>query len=216
MEIILLERVENLGQMGDVVKVKDGYARNYLLPQKKALRATRDNLKRFETERAQLEATNLERRKEAQAVAEKLDGLTIVLLRQASESTQLYGSVNARDIAAGIVEAGFTVDRRQVVLDRAIKTLGIHPVRVALHAEVAVTVNVNVARSLEEAEIQAAGRRAEAAEAADAEAESIVVDEFFEDAALAPSDDERESEDGAGEVAAEATAEATPDKDAGA
>lgn len=216
MEIILLERVENLGQMGDVVKVKNGYARNYLLPRNKALRATPDNLKRFETGRAQLEASNLERRKEAESVAATLEGLTIVLLRQASESTQLYGSVTARDIAAGVVEAGFTIGRQQVVLDRSIKTLGIHPVRVALHSEVPVTVNVNVARSLEEAEIQAAGQRAEegAGEAAGdgGEGEVAAVDEFFEDAALAPG--RGGGEDEAEQRAADGTETADADKTA--
>ena len=154
MEVILLERIEKLGQMGDVVDVKAGYARNFLLPQKKALRATDNNKARFENERAQLEAVNLERRSEAEAVGGKLDGLHLTLVRQAGDSGQLYGSVSSRDIAEGITTAGFTVQRQQVVLDRPIKAIGLHPVHVVLHPEVTVTVTANVARSEEEAEIQ--------------------------------------------------------------
>src|SRR5690606_5043622 len=157
MEVILLERVEKLGQMGDVVKVRDGYARNFLLPQKKALRASKENLAMFEAQRAQLEADNLKRRDEAAKVAEKLDGQTVVVIRAASESQQLYGSVNSQDIAKAIIEAGFTVNRRQVILDKVLKTLGLHDIRVRLHPEVTVTVTVNIARSPEEAEIQARG-----------------------------------------------------------
>jgi large subunit ribosomal protein L9 len=170
MEIILLERVEKLGQMGDVVRVKDGYARNYLLPHRKALRATRSNRERFEKERAQLEVTNLARRQDAEAVAKKMEGLRVTLLRQASESTQLYGSVNARDIADAVTAGGFTVDRRQVQLNVPIKSLGIHQVRVALHPEVFVTVSVNVARSEAEAEVQASGGK-------------VAAEEFFEEGA---------------------------------
>jgi len=156
-DLILLERVDKLGQMGQIVKVKPGYARNYLLPQKKAMRATKENLAYFETQRAQLEANNLERKSEATDVGEKLDGLKVVLIRQAGESGQLYGSVDARDIAEAVTEAGFTVERSQIVLDRPIKTLGLHPVRVMLHPEVGVTVTANVAQSQEGAELQAAG-----------------------------------------------------------
>ena len=156
-ELILLERVDKLGQMGQVVKVKPGYARNYLLPQKKAMRATKENLAYFETQRTQLEANNLERKSEASQVGETLDGLKVVLIRQAGESGQLYGSVAARDIAEAVTEAGFTVERRQIVLDRPIKTLGLHPVRVMLHPEVGITVTANVAQSQEGAELQAAG-----------------------------------------------------------
>jgi len=159
MEIILLERIENLGQMGDVVNVKPGFARNYLLPQKKALRATAANRSLFETQRAQLEATNLDRRKEAEAVAAKLDGLSVVIVRQASDNDQLYGSVTVRDIAQAITEAGFTVDSKQVQLARPIKTVGLHQVSVRLHPEVSVAVTSNVARSPDEAELQAQGRR---------------------------------------------------------
>jgi len=158
MEIILLERVPNLGQMGDVVKVRPGYARNFLLPQKKALRATKENLAYFESQRAQLEAQNLKRRQDAEAVAQKLDGLQVVILRQAGETGQLYGSVSTRDIANAVTEAGFTVDRRQVLLDQPIKSLGIFKTRVALHPEVIVTISVNVAQSEEEAAMQAAGK----------------------------------------------------------
>jgi len=154
MQVILLERIEKLGQMGEVVKVKPGYARNYLLPTRKALRATKENIAYFETQRVQLEAENLHHREEAEAVAKKIEGLTVILIRQAGESGQLYGSVSSRDLAEAIAEAGTTVDRRQVELDRPIKMLGLHPVRVRLHPEVAVTVTANVARSEEEAKTQ--------------------------------------------------------------
>jgi len=157
MEIILLERVEKLGQMGQVVKVRPGFARNFLLPQKKALRATKENLAIFETRRGQLEAANLDKRKEAEQVAEKMKGVSVVLIRQAGESGQLYGSVSARDIAVGVTEAGFAIVRGQVTLDKTIKTLGLYPVRVVLHPEVAVQVTVNVAQSAEEAQMQAKG-----------------------------------------------------------
>jgi large subunit ribosomal protein L9 len=155
MEIILLERIEKLGQMGDVVRVKPGYARNYLLPRKKAVRLTDDNRKRFEEQRAQLEATNLARRGEAEAVAAKLRGLAVVLIRQAGEAGQLYGSVNARDIADAVTAAGFTVNRQQIRLQQPIKTLGLHDVAVGLHPEVIERITVNVARTPEEAETQA-------------------------------------------------------------
>jgi large subunit ribosomal protein L9 len=154
MEVILLERVEKLGQMGDVVNVKPGFARNYLLPQKKAVTATETNKKQFEARRSQLEAQNLQMKGEAEKVAVKLEGLSVTMIRQAGDTGQLYGSVNARDIAMGVTEAGFTVTRRQVNLDQPIKTVGLHPVRIALHPEVLVTVTANVARSAEEAEIQ--------------------------------------------------------------
>jgi large subunit ribosomal protein L9 len=154
MEVILLERIEKLGQMGDVVNVRSGFARNYLLPQKKAVTANEESRKQFEAKRAQLEAQNLERRKDAEQVAKKLDGLFVVMIRQAGDAGQLYGSVNARDIANAVTEAGFTVERRQINLDQPIKTLGLNPVRVALHPEVFVTVTANVARSAEEAKIQ--------------------------------------------------------------
>jgi large subunit ribosomal protein L9 len=154
MQIILLERVEKLGQMGDVVTVKPGFARNFLLPKKKALRATKVNLEFFEQQRSQLEATNLKRRDEAQGVAGKIDGIEVVLLRQAGDTGQLYGSVTNRDIAQEALNAGITVERGQVRLDQPIKTLGLFPVRVVLHPEVWVTITVNIARSLEDANLQ--------------------------------------------------------------
>lgn len=156
-ELILLERVEKLGQMGQVVKVRPGFARNYLLPQKKALRATNENLAYFDSQRAQLEANNLQRKTEATEIGGKLEGLTVVIIRQAGESGQLYGSVSARDIAEAVTGAGFTIEKRQVILDRPIKRLGLHSVRVALHPEVSLTVTANVAQSAEEAEMQAKG-----------------------------------------------------------
>lgn len=157
MQVILLQRIGRLGQMGDVVTVKDGYARNYLLPQKKALRATEENRAHFESQRAQLEANNLELKKEAEAVAEKLDGKIFVAIRSAGDTGQLYGSVSTRDIAEVVTEGGFTIDRRQVILERPIKTLGLHETRVALHPEVTVKVMLNVARSEDEAERQSRG-----------------------------------------------------------
>lgn len=156
-DVILLERVQKLGQMGQIVNVRPGYARNYLLPQKKALRATKDNLAYFETQRTQLEANNLQRKSEASDVAAKLEGLAVALIRQAGEGGQLYGSVAARDIAEAVTAAGFTIERQQIVLDRPIKTLGLHQVRVMLHPEVGVTVTANVAQSEEGARMQAAG-----------------------------------------------------------
>jgi large subunit ribosomal protein L9 len=185
MQVILLERIEKLGQMGDIVNVKDGFARNYLVPHGKAMRATKVNRAEFERRRVQLEAANLQRKEEATAVAGRVDGHSVTVLRQAGEGGQLYGSVNARDIAVAFGEAGISFDRQQVRLASPLKTLGIHQVRVALHPEVSVTVVVNVARSQEEAELQAnpdlaaaaaaaeeAERAAEAAEAAAARAEA--------------------------------------------
>jgi len=155
MEVILLERVEKLGQMGQVVKVKPGFARNYLLPQKKALRATKANLAVFEKQRAHLEAQNLERRKDAEAIAPKVQGVSVIVIRQAGETGVLYGSVSSRDIAEALTAAGVKIDRAQVAIDQPIKTLGLFPVRIVLHPEVSVNVTVNVARSQEEAELQA-------------------------------------------------------------
>lgn len=157
MEVILLERIGRLGQMGDVVKVKDGYARNFLLPQKKALRATKENRSRFETERTQLEANNLELKKEAETVGEKLDGQVFVAIRSAGDTGQLYGSVSTRDIAEFVTDGGFTIERRQVILERPIKTLGLHAISLALHPEVVIKVALNIARSEDEAQRQAAG-----------------------------------------------------------
>lgn len=157
MEVILLERIEKLGGMGDVVGVKDGYARNFLLPRRKALRATPENMERFEREREGLEKLNSDRRDAAHSAATRLEGESIILIRQASDTLQLYGSVNARDVAEAMSERGADIRRQQVRLDRPIKSLGMHDVRIALHPEVTVTVKVNVARSPEEAEIQARG-----------------------------------------------------------
>jgi len=154
MDVILLERIERLGQIGDVVKVKPGFARNFLLPTKKALRATEENKKRFEAQRAQIEANNLSRRQEAEKISDKVDGLKVVIIRQASETGILFGSVSTRDIAEGVTKAGFTIDRAQVKLDKPIKTLGLHDVRVALHPEVIVKVTANVAKSEDEAVAQ--------------------------------------------------------------
>ena len=154
MQIILLERIEKLGQMGDLVNVKPGYARNYLLPQGKALRANKANMERFESERAQREANNLTQRSEAETEAKKMDGLAVNMVRAASEMGQLFGSVTSRDIAEAVTEAGFTIDRSQVVMDRAIKALGLTETRIRLHPEVSVSVIVNIARSLAEAETQ--------------------------------------------------------------
>ncbi len=155
MQIILLERVEKLGQMGDEVAVKPGYARNFLLPQGKAVRATKANRERFEEQRIELEARNLERKSEAERVATDLNGLTVVLIRAASDTGQLYGSVTARDIADSIAAAGITIARSQVMMERPIKTIGIFDFRIKLHPEVIVTVHINVAQSQEEAEAQA-------------------------------------------------------------
>lgn len=157
MQVILLERIAKLGQMGDTVRVRDGYARNFLLPQGKALRANKTNMQRFENERAQLEARNLERRQEAEAVAAKLDGESMIMIRSAGETGQLYGSVSTRDISDGLTAAGFTLSRGQVELSTPIKTVGLHNVLIRLHPEVEVGVTVNVARSEDEAVRQAAG-----------------------------------------------------------
>ena len=171
MQVILLQRVPKLGQMGEVVNVKDGYGRNYLLPQGKALRANAANIKSFEGKKAQLEAVNLETRKEAEAVAAQLDGQTYVIIRSASDAGALYGSVTTRDAADAATAGGVTVNRNQVVLDRPIKELGLHSVSVQLHPEVLAKFTVNVARSPEEAELQASGKSI-AAIAAEAEAEA--------------------------------------------
>lgn len=190
MELVLLERVDKLGQMGEVVSVKDGYARNFLLPQGKALRATKANMARFEAERAQLETRNLEAREEAEKVARKLDGQQFVVIRSASDTGSLYGSVSTRDVADAAAEAGFSVERRQVVLDRPIKEIGVHPLHVVLHPEVSAGITVNVARSLEEAQIQASGKTiAELRAEEDAEAEFDVA-ELFEDIGAAAAEDE--------------------------
>ena len=181
MDIILLERVAKLGQIGEVVKVKEGYARNYLLPQGKALRVNAANIARFDAEKAQMEARNLETKKEAEALAEKLDGQTFIVIRSASDAGSLYGSVTTRDAAEAATAEGFSVDKGQVVLNATIKDLGIHAVNVVLHPEVSVVINMNVARSVEEAELQAAGKSvAELAAEAEAEAE-FEIQELFDD-----------------------------------
>ena len=190
MQVILLERVAKLGQMGEVVKVKHGYARNFLLPQGKALRASEDNIKSFEGRKAQLEAQNLETKNEAEKVAGKLDGETFIVIRSASDSGALYGSVTTRDAADAATAAGFTVDRKQVVLTRPIKELGLHTVEVVLHPEVTATVTLNVARSNEEAELQASGKSIQDL-AAEAEAEAnFEIAELFDDIGSAGQDDE--------------------------
>ena len=199
MQVILLERIGRLGQMGDVVTVKDGFARNFLLPQGKALRATEANRKRFERERAQLEARDLELKGEAQAVAAKLDGQSFIVIRQAGDTGQLYGSVSTRDIADAVTEGGFTVERRQVMLDRPIKTLGLHQLRVQLHAEVEPHITVNVARSADEAAKQARGEdvsRAATEAEEDAEAAKRAAAALFEEGARAEVTGEAEEGDG--------------------
>lgn len=187
MEVILLERIGRLGQMGDTVKVKDGYARNFLLPQGKALRANEANKKKFEGQRAQLEAQNLERKNEAQAVADKLNGESFIVVRSAGETGQLYGSVSTRDIAEIITADGFTLHRNQVELNHPIKTIGLHEVSVSLHPEVQVKVMVNIARSTEEAERQAKGEDLTSIEAIYGIEEQPLSEEVF--------DDEDEAED---------------------
>ncbi|MCX5493185.1 50S ribosomal protein L9 [Kaistia dalseonensis] len=184
MDVILLERVAKLGQMGEVVRVKDGFARNFLLPTGKALRATEANKKRFEAEKVQLEARNLERKKDAEAISEKLNGQSFVVVRQAGETGQLYGSVSSRDVADLVTEAGFSVSRNQVVLEQPIKTIGLHTIIIALHPEVESTVTVNVARSADEAARQEKG-------------EDLTVRETFE---LEPLEDEEGFEDEAEEA----------------
>ncbi|HEY8950296.1 MAG TPA: 50S ribosomal protein L9 [Rhizomicrobium sp.] len=195
MQVILLERVEKLGQMGDEVKVKDGFARNFLLPKKKALRATKANREYFQTQKAQLEASNLKAKGEAEKVGKKLDGQTFMLIRQAGDRGQLYGSVSPRDISDAITAGGVTVSRTQVPLDKAIKTIGLFPVSVVLHPEVRVTVTINVARTEEEAERQAKGEDVladrTAAEEASAEAQASA-EAIFEEGA-GPKEEESEA-----------------------
>jgi large subunit ribosomal protein L9 len=182
MQVILLERVEKLGQIGDEVKVKDGFARNFLLPKKKALRATDKNRAFFETQRAQLEARNLERKGEAEKIAKKLDGQTFVLLRQAGDRGQLYGSVSPRDIADVVSAGGFSIDRTQVPLDKAIKEIGLVQTVIVLHPEVRVTVTINVARTEDEAQRQARGEDV-LAERTEAEEAAVEAEALFEEGA---------------------------------
>lgn len=182
MEVILLERIARLGQMGDTVRVKDGFARNYLLPRGKALRANEANLKRFESQRAELEARNLERKTEAEAVASKLDGMSFIAVRSAGETGQLYGSVSTRDIVELLAGEGFIINRSQVELNQPIKTIGITAITIALHPEVDARVTVNVARSADEAERQAKGEDLTSAEAIYGKdiTEAANPEEFFE------------------------------------
>jgi large subunit ribosomal protein L9 len=187
MKVILLERVERLGTLGDVVNVKDGFARNFLLPKSKALRATSANLKVFEHQRADIEARNAKAREAAAKSGESLDGSSYILIRQAGESGQLYGSVSARDVADSVNEGGGKIDRAMVVLDKPIKTLGVHAVKVKLHAEVTLTVNINIARSQDEAERQARG-------------ENVITSQFEEDQASAAAAAADMLEGGAGQL----------------
>ena len=186
MQVILLERIGRLGQMGDVVTVKDGYARNFLLPQKKALRATDDNRKHFETNRAQLEARNLELKKEAEAIFAKLDAKSFVSIRTAGDTGHLYGSVSTRDISEIVTGGGVTIDRRMVVIDKPIKTLGVHGVKIQLHPEVAANIKVNVARSEDEAERQARGENVSVVKTEGVELETFSADGMFEEGAEIP------------------------------
>ncbi len=204
MKIILMERVEKLGQIGDEVTVKDGYARNFLLPKQKAIQATKANRQRFESGRVQLETQNLELQNEAAKTAEKMAGVSVILIRQASDTGQLYGSVNARDVAEAVTEAGYTVDRHQLSLERPIKSLGLHTVNLRLHAEVATPIRVNVARSEDAAEVQAAAEAAAGEEGTPGE--FTPVEESFEDTALAPdaaTRDETDADEPAGQAAAD-------------
>ncbi len=181
MQVILLERIGRLGQMGDVVTVKDGFARNFLLPQKKALRATAENSKQFETQRVQLEARNLELKREAEAVHAKLDGKSFTAIRTAGDTGQLYGSVSARDLADIVTEGGFSIDRRMVSLDSPIKTLGVHSARVQLHPEVLAKISLNVARSADEAQRQARGENVAMVRDEGVEIETYTPDEGYDD-----------------------------------
>ena len=190
MQVILLERVAKLGQMGDVVDVRPGYARNYLLLQGKALTASKENVEQFEAQKAQLEARNLETRKEAEALAEKLEGEQFVVIRQASDSGALYGSVSTRDASDAATENGFSLERKQVALTRPIKELGLHDVIVTLHPEVEATIQLNVARSNEEAELQASGKSIQDAAAEEEAAADFEIAELFDDIGGAASDDE--------------------------
>ena len=186
MQVILLERIGRLGQMGDVVKVKDGYARNFLLPLGKAMRATEANMAEFQTRRVQLETRNLELKSEATTVSEKLDGQSFIAIRQAGDTGQLYGSVSTRDMAEVISAAGFSVDRRQIILDKPIKTLGVHDVRVQLHPEVEVKVKLNIARSQDEAERQARGEDVTVIRDEAPEIETYDPDAVFDEGAAPP------------------------------
>jgi large subunit ribosomal protein L9 len=203
MDVILLERVAKLGQMGDVVSVKDGYARNYLLPHRKAMRANDNNLKAFEAQKAQLEARNLETKKEAEDLAARLGGQQFVVIRSASDSGALYGSVTTRDAADAATDAGFSIDRKQVALTAPIKELGLHVVSVVLHPEVDVTITLNVARSTEEAELQASGKSIQELAAEEEAAAEFEIAELFEDIGAAQMDDDEDAPAPAAEAADE-------------
>ncbi|WP_340251185.1 50S ribosomal protein L9 [Roseobacter sp. HKCC-CH-9208] len=203
MDVILLERVAKLGQMGDVVSVKDGYARNYLLPQRKAMRANDNNLKAFEAQKAQLEARNLETKKEAEDLAARLGGQQFVVIRSASDSGALYGSVTTRDAADAATDAGFSIDRKQVALTAPIKELGLHVVSVVLHPEVDVTITLNVARSTEEAELQASGKSIQELAAEEEAAAEFEIAELFDDIGAAQLDDDEDAPAPAAEAADE-------------
>ncbi|MEK0163762.1 50S ribosomal protein L9 [Phaeobacter sp. JH20_36] len=190
MQVILLERVAKLGQMGEVVDVKPGYARNFLLPQGKALTASQNNIARFEEQKAQFEARNLETKKEAEALAEKLDGQQFIVIRSASDAGALYGSVTPRDAAEAATAEGFSVDKKQVALLSPIKELGLHSVVVKLHPEVEVQIKLNVARSVEEAELQASGKSIQELAAEEEAAAEFEISELFDDIGSAASDDD--------------------------
>lgn len=207
MQVILLERIAKLGQMGDVVTVKDGFARNFLLPQGKALRANKGNLARFEEERAQLEARNLELKSEAEALAKKMEGQVFIAIRQAGDSGQLYGSVTNRDVAGLVTEGGFSVTRNQIERDHPIKTLGLASVTIKLHPEVSCGVVINVARTADEAERQARGEDV-TLDQFEEEEEAFTVEEAFEDEEVAREAEQSLSENGEEEEAAE-TSEGT-------
>ena len=189
MQVILLPRVAKLGQMGDVVDVKSGYARNFLLPQKKALSASKENVASFEAQKVHLEAQNLETRKEAEAMGAKLDGQKFVIIRQASDGGNLYGSVTPRDASEAAAENGFTIDRKQIVIRLPIKELGVHDIHVVLHPEVDVTIQLNVARSPEEAELQASGKSIQELAAEEEAAADFEIAELFDDIGAAASED---------------------------
>ena len=203
MQVILLERVAKLGQMGEVVEVKPGYARNYLLPQGKALTASQANIAQFEVQKAQLEARNLETKKEAEALAEKLAGQKFVVIRSASDSGALYGSVTPRDAAEVATEGGFSVDKKQVFVKAPIKELGLHDVEVRLHPEVEVEITLNVARSQEEAELQASGKSIQELAAEEEEAHDFEIAELFDDIGAASAEDEDLAEVVAGDESGE-------------
>jgi large subunit ribosomal protein L9 len=217
MKIVLLERIAKLGQMGDVVTVKDGFARNFLLPQKKALRANERNLKIFETQKAQIEAKTLEAKGEAEKVGEKLEGQTFVVIRQAGETGHLYGSVSTRDIAEAATAGGFTISKSQVELQEPIKTTGLNQATIRLHPEVAVTITMNVARTEDEAERQARGEDVNT-DLSDEEADVLAMaeevfesDELAQEAAAELSDEEPSDDDSAGEAPAASEEEKSDD-----